>query len=87
MAKTEKKLKKRTLEGEVVKVSSKNTIKVKIEQKFPHIKYSKIIKKHKTYMVNYNEEKQPVTIGQKVVIGESKPVSKNKRWELIEVVK
>ncbi len=87
MVKKEKQQKKRTLIGNVVKISSKNTIKVRIEQKFPHVKYSKIIKTHKTYMVNYNEEKQEVKVGDVVVIGECKPVSKNKRWEFIEVVK
>ena len=80
---TEKKIKKRTLQGVVDKLSSKNTIKVRIEQKYPHTKYGKIIMRHKSYLVHVDDNKfQDVKIGDSVIIAESKPISKMKHWRL-----
>lgn len=75
----------RTLTGEVIKVSGKNTVKVRVEKKFPHPKYGKIIKEHINYLTHSTLE--DVKVGDKVVIKESKPISKLKRWEILNVVK
>jgi len=76
--------KRKTLIGKVVKVSTANTIKVEIESKYPHPKYGKIIKHHNTYMVNDSGKIGEINIGDIVKITECPPVSKMKKWEVIE---
>ncbi len=79
--------KKRVFEGEVVKLSTENTIKVRVESKYPHPKYGKIIKKHVSYLVHNDGTHGDVVVGKSVKIQECPPVSKNKKWELIEIIK
>lgn len=74
----------RELTGVVAKLSGINTLKVRIESKFPHPKYGKIIKQHRNYLVNYISEKSEIKVGDLVRIRESKPFSKNKSWELVK---
>lgn len=82
MAETDKKI-IRTLEGKVVKLSGEKTIRVRVEIKFPHKKYGKIVKEHKNYLVHNPSEKK-FSIGQMVNIKSIRPVSKNKSWEVVE---
>ena len=71
---------KRKLSGKVIKLSSEKTIKVRVERKYPHPKYGKIIKEHKNYLVNI-EDKNAVVEGDLVEIQECRPFSRNKTWE------
>lgn len=71
------------LEGTVIKLSGVNTLKVRVERKYPHTKYGKIIKEHRSYLVNYTSENSDIKVGDSVIIRECKPFSKKKAWELV----
>lgn len=74
------------LQGVIVNVIDDSTIKVRVEIKFAHPLYKKIIKKHKNYLVHKKIEGEFVK-GDIVWILEGKPVSKNKKFYLVEKVK
>lgn len=88
MEKTKKTAQRRTMEGTVAKLSGEKTIKIVVESKFQHIKYGKIVKSHRGYIIHRDSEKfADLQIGDLVRVGETKPISKNKRWEIVEVLK
>ena len=60
------------------------TITVKIERKVKHPLYGKFLKK--TTSFHAHDEKNECSIGDTVKIMESRPMSKTKRWRLVEVV-
>ncbi|MBL8014926.1 MAG: 30S ribosomal protein S17 [Candidatus Doudnabacteria bacterium] len=77
--------KQRTLVGKVIKKSSANTIKVRVEIKSTHPLYGKVVTRHKNYLVHCtNEQFDQVQLDQVVNIGETRPMSKLKSWALIE---
>ncbi len=76
---------RRTLQGEVVKKSSAQTIRVKIEKKQAHPLYGKVVRSHKHYLVHCTDMDN-IAVGDIVVIGEMKPMSKSKSWEVINKV-
>ena len=76
---------KRKLEGSVVSVKNAKTIVVSTTRKFKHSKYSKFIKE--TKRLHAHDELSSAELGDKVIIIESKPYSKLKKWELVKVVK
>lgn len=71
------------LSGKVVSVKSPKTVTVEVEVSRSHPLYKKIIKKTKKYKVH--NEKIEVAIGKKVKIQEVRPISKDKRFKLIEI--
>ena len=76
---------KRQLVGEVVSTKMKNTIVVKVNRKFPHKTYKKLITRSKKYYVHdFNES---CSLGDMVRIIESKPLSKLKRWRVLNTEK
>ena len=76
---------KRQLVGEVVSTKMKDTIVVKVDRKFPHKTYKKLITRSKKYYAHdYNES---CGMGDVVRIIESKPLSKLKRWRVVEIEK
>lgn len=85
MAKSNKKttIPKR-LKGIVFKISNENTIIVRVERKFPHPLYRKIISNHKKYQVQC--EDKAIEVGDIVLIEEGRPVSKRKSFYLIEKI-
>ncbi|MBK9729886.1 MAG: 30S ribosomal protein S17 [Chitinophagaceae bacterium] len=70
--------------GVVTSNKMSKTITVSIERKVKHPLYGKYLKKTKKMMAH--DEKQECSIGDTVRIMETKPVSKNKRWRLVEVI-
>lgn len=70
--------------GRVISDKMKKTIVVKVDSFWQHPVYKKRIKKTKHYLVH---DEKGVEVGQKVIIGERKPVSKRKCWQVLEVVK
>ena len=60
------------------------TITVKVERKVKHPLYGKFLKK--TTSFHAHDEKNECNIGDTVKIMESRPLSKTKRWRLVEVV-
>lgn len=72
------------LQGIILAVSGENTIRVRVEIKYAHPLYKKIVKQHKNYLVH--SEGVDVKIGDNVIIQEGKPVSKKKKFYLIKVI-
>jgi small subunit ribosomal protein S17 len=70
--------------GEVVSNKMTKTIVVRVERRFPHPQYKKIVTSYKKFYAH--DEKAEAKIGDTVRIEESRPLSKLKRWTLIEVV-
>ena len=76
---------KKQLIGEVLESSMDKTTIVKVERKFPHPVYKKYVRKSKRYYAHDPENK--CNTGDIVRILESKPVSKLKRWIIINIEK
>lgn len=74
---------KRKLEGVVVSTKCEKTIVVNVVRRFKHPKYSKFVHESKKY--HAHDEKGLANTGDKVTIIESKPYSKMKTWELLQV--
>jgi len=72
------------LVGEVVSDKMNKTIVVRVSRRVRHPKYHKIITKHKKFYAH--DEKDEASIGDRVRIVESQPLSKLKRWTLAEIV-
>ncbi len=76
---------RKTRVGEVVSDVMDKTIVVKITTRVPHPKFGKIIKH--TTKFHAHDEKNEAKIGDRVSIMETRPLSRLKRWRLVEVVK
>ena len=70
--------------GKVVSNKMDKTIVVAIEYKVKHPLYGKIVKR--TYKLKAHDEKNVCSIGDKVKVMETRPLSKDKRWRLVEIV-
>lgn len=70
--------------GIVVSDKMDKTIVVKIERKAKHPLYGKTVKITKKYKAH--DEENVAKVGDKVMITETRPLSKDKRWRLVEVV-
>ena len=70
--------------GKVVSNKMDKTIVVAIEDNVRHPKYGKIIKR--TVKIHAHDEANACQIGDKVMVMETRPLSKTKRWRLVEVV-
>lgn len=70
--------------GTVVSDKMKKTIVVKTERTTTHPLYKKTIKRYKKFKAH--DENNSAKIGDKVKIIESRPLSKEKRWRLIEII-
>lgn len=70
--------------GKVVSNKMEKSIVVTIERRVPHPIYKKYFKRTTKLMVH--DEKREAGIGDVVKVMETRPLSKNKRWRLVEVV-
>jgi len=70
--------------GEVISNKMAKTIIVRVERRFPHPKYKKVITGYKKFYAH--DEKAEAKVGDRVRIEETRPLSKTKRWRLVEVV-
>ncbi len=70
--------------GKVVSNKMDKTIVVSIEDNVRHPKYGKIIKR--TVKITAHDEENQCNIGDKVSVMETRPLSKTKRWRLVEIV-
>ena len=75
---------KRSLEGTVVSDKMEKTVVVSVERKFGHSKYKKQIKRSARYKAH--DAGNTAAIGDRVVIQECRPLSKDKRWILKDIV-
>lgn len=72
---------KRKLIGTVVSDKMAKTVVVQVERLMAHKKYLRRIRVHKRYKAH--DERGEYRIGDKVVIEESRPLSKDKRWAVV----
>ena len=76
---------KKVLHGIVVGDKENKTIKVLVERKYQHPLFKKVLKSKKKYSAH--DEKNKFKNGDKVSIIESKPFSKNKKFQVMENTK
>ena len=75
---------RKTLIGKVVSNKMDKTIVVAIEDSVRHKLYNKIVKRTVKYKAH--DEENVCSIGDRVKIMETRPLSKDKRWRLVEIV-
>ncbi|MFZ9999873.1 MAG: 30S ribosomal protein S17 [Holophagaceae bacterium] len=75
---------KMTRSGVVVSNKTEKTVVVRVERVFQHALYERTVKQSKNLMAH--DESNELKIGDKVKIVESRPLSKRKRWTVIEVL-
>lgn len=71
----------RRSEGIVVSHGGKKTAVVKVERYFMHSKYQKFIKRSKKFKAH--DESDSYKVGDRVVIEETRPISKSKNWRIV----
>ncbi len=81
----EERPKRKEFRGEVVSTKMVKTIVVRVTRKVQHPLYKKYIKKSKKFMVHCGDNK--CSEGDIVKIAETRPISRHKRWRLVEVIK
>jgi len=74
---------KRKLEGVVTKKKMDKTITVSVVRRFKHSKYSKFV--HESNKYHAHDGSNTAKEGDRVLIIESRPISKTKKWELVKV--
>ncbi|MCI9033562.1 MAG: 30S ribosomal protein S17 [Lachnospiraceae bacterium] len=75
---------RKTRTGKVVSNKMQKTIVVAVEDHVKHPLYGKIVKR--TYKLKAHDEKNECSIGDTVKVMETRPLSKDKRWRLVEIV-
>ena len=75
---------RKTRIGKVISNKMDKTIVVAIEENVKHKLYSKIFKR--TYKLKAHDEENIAGIGDRVKVMETRPLSKDKRWRLVEIV-
>jgi len=75
---------RKTRSGLVVGTAMDKTIRVQVERRMQHPVYGKSVKWTKRFMVH--DENNDCNVGDRVLIMETRPMSKNKRWRLVEII-
>ena len=75
---------RKTRTGKVVSNKMDKTIVVAIENRVKHPLYKKVVKS--TYTLKAHDENNECNIGDTVKVMETRPLSKDKRWRLVEIV-
>jgi small subunit ribosomal protein S17 len=70
--------------GEVVAARMAKTIVVRVERRFPHPRFKKVVTAYKKFYAH--DEKGEARAGDRVRIEETRPLSKTKRWRLVAIV-
>ena len=75
---------RKTRTGKVISNKMDKTIVVAIEEHVKHPLYKKIVKD--TYKLKAHDENNECKIGDRVKVMETRPLSKDKRWRLVEII-
>ncbi len=75
---------RKTRTGKVVSNKMQKTIVVAVEDHVKHPLYGKIVKR--TYKLKAHDENNDCNIGDTVRVMETRPLSKDKRWRLVEII-
>jgi len=70
--------------GEVISNRMAKSIIVRVERRFPHPKFKKVVTGYKKFCAR--DERGEAKVGDRVRIEETRPLSKTKRWRLVAVV-
>ena len=70
--------------GLVISNKMNKTVVIRVENRYSHPIYSKIMVKSKKYLVH--DEMETCQIGDQVLINECRPLSKRKRWKLVKIL-
>ena len=70
--------------GEVLSAKMAKTIVVRVERRFPHPKFRKVVTAYTKFYAH--DERSEAKPGDRVRIQETRPLSKLKRWRLVQVV-
>lgn len=76
--------KKRELSGTIVKDKMDKSVVVQVERLVKHRLYKKYIRRRATYMAH--DESNACQVGDKVLITETRPLSRHKRWRVSKIV-
>lgn len=71
--------------GVVVSDVQNKTIVIEVTRRTPHPRYKKVIKVKKKYTAH--DEQNEAKIGDTVRVSETRPISKAKRWRLLEIIR
>ena len=75
---------RKTRVGKVVSDKMDKTIVVAVENRVAHPLYKQIVKR--TYKLKAHDENNECRVGDKVLVMETRPLSKDKRWRLVEIM-
>jgi small subunit ribosomal protein S17 len=70
--------------GIVVSDKMDKTVIIAIEEHVKHQKYGKVIKR--TVRLKVHDENNECGIGDKILVAETRPLSKDKRWRMVEII-
>jgi small subunit ribosomal protein S17 len=82
--KAESRNRRKTRVGNVVSSKADKTVTVVVERRFPHPLYRKGVRRHAKY--HAHDEKNEYQVGDVVRIMETRPLSKTKRWRVVELI-
>ena len=75
---------RKTMTGTVISDKMDKTVVVSVETSVSHKMYGKTVKR--TYKLKAHDEENKCEIGDKVKVMETRPLSKDKRWRLVEIM-
>jgi small subunit ribosomal protein S17 len=75
---------RKTRVGKVVSDKMDKTVVVIVEDRVPHARYKKIVKR--TYRLKAHDEENSCGVGDIVKVMETRPLSRDKRWRVVEIV-
>jgi small subunit ribosomal protein S17 len=81
---SEERNQRKTRQGTVVSRSGDKTCVVSVEERKPHARYKKMMTRSRRFHVH--DDKNVTHVGDTVLIMETRPLSKMKRWRLVEVI-
>ena len=70
--------------GEVISDKMTKTIVVRVERRFQHPRFKKVVTQYKKFYAH--DEKSEAKVGDRVLIEETRPLSKTKCWRLVQIV-
>ena len=76
---------RKTRTGTVVNANNEKTIAVRVDRRTQHVRYKKVITRSKKFHVH--DERNEAKVGDTVRIRETRPLSKLKRWRLVEIIR
>ncbi len=70
--------------GEVIANKMAKTITVRVQRRYPHPQFHKVVTTYRKFYAH--DEKSEAKIGDRVRIQETRPLSKTKRWRLVQIL-